>query len=81
MITVRRFGTGFKLSFTSGKDATAIREQAEQRGLTVKAKSVDEIHLAIDHYYQHGGVKMTLSCPLCRVEKKRQEKSDAETFR
>lgn len=49
------------------------------RGYSVMAKSLEEVHLAIDHYHNQRGKRHPKSkCPLCRLmaeeEAKRQKK-------
>ncbi len=68
MITLKRSGAGFKITFSSGIPG--------EHGFTTKAKNIPEVHLAIDHYYGDTSHD-TLACPLCRVDKKRREKHDS----
>ena len=67
MIRITRAGNGYKMTFSPGIPG--------QRGWSVKARTLGEVHEAIDHYlgsadskerYEHSGEARQATCPLCR---------------
>ena len=66
MITIRPVYEKHKMLFSNPGSG--------ERGFSVMAKSIDEVHAAIDHYqvrpHNH------LHCPLCRLETKERVKSN-----
>jgi hypothetical protein len=63
MITIERDGNGFKMKFSAPGTGW--------RGFSAHARSVEEIHVAINHYYGiDGHIAGTRDdCPLCRRTK------------
>lgn len=59
MLTIKRDAQGFEVRATDPGSGW--------RGYRIKAKTLDELHQTLDHYYRgHGNVEHT-DCPLCRL--------------
>ncbi len=61
MLTISRWGDGFKVLLSNPGTG--------QRGFSVKARSLEEVHVAIDHYHMENKLCVhegNPDCPICR---------------